>query len=445
MMRDRSEVLRDAPEADEPGCPWRAVVRCLICFLTAGMVTGSAAGNEALDLLETDPGSGVGTVRTSGPDPVVERAARELRVLPDPALRERWNPELSPEFQIRLTEAEAIVTDVALRGLFEWRMDTGDIRFSDDTEHEVDSSRLRRARLGLALLAYYDTELLVEGMFDGDGDYRGLESLKARIPVGDRMALSVGKFPPPFSVEYSQDAAVRWFPELSPLVAQMAPANSLGALLEGQRTRWDWKIGWFSGDADRDVPAFDGNGYVLAGIGYAFDRTVGSAAYQRWHLDYIHNFDGSVSESVPLGYRNMVATGLQMSAGRFDLMGDLMLAKGDAGTVWGTSIAGGYWLLEDAVRIVARFDYARSDTDGGVLGGWGVPRSGTDSVQAFGYPTVWAGQELRSIYSGLNIHLYEDNLILNSGVEYRRMYEVLGGSSDKLDALIWQLGGRLAF
>jgi hypothetical protein len=419
--------------------------RCVVAALAVMVSTGFA--NEALDLLEAEPGSGIGTVMTTGPDPAVERKAEQMIAPPDPTLRRRWDPELSPQFQIRLTDAEAIISDVAFRGLFEWRLASGDIEFGDGTGMEVDSSRFRRARLGLALLAYYDTELLVEGMFDGEGAWRGIESLKARIPLGERTALSLGKFPPPFTLEYARDAAVRWFPELSPLVAQIAPADSLGALLEAQGASWDWKLGWFSGDADRDTPSFDGNGYVLAGLGYTFNggSGEGGTGYRRWHLDYIHNFDAALSESIPLGYRNMVATGFQMSSGRFDVMADLMLAKGAAGSVWGASVGGGYWLLEDAVRLVARFDYATSNTDGGVLAGWGIPRSGGDVMQPFGYPAVWAGDELRSLYSGLNIHLYEDNLILNSGLEYRSMSGVLGGPSETLDALIWQAGGRLAF
>lgn len=422
-----------------------------VCLAALALVVAArpAGANEALDLLEANPGSGVGTVRVTGPDPA---ASREETLDPgtvDPSLPRRWNTELQPSFKIRLTEAEPVVSEVAARGLFEWRMEGGELSLEDGGDTKIDSSRLRRARLGLALLAYYDTEIQIEGLFDGGGSYRGLETLKARIPVGGDRALTLGKFPPPFTLEYAQDPAVRWFHEMSPLVTQIVPASSLGALLEGHEGNWDWKGGWFSGNADRDLPSFDGNGYVLAGVGYSINGPAGGDAggtgYQRWHFDYIHNFDKMRSESVPLGYEHLVATGFQLSSGRLDFMGDFLLAKGDAGSVWGMSLAGGYWLMDDALRLVARYDYASSDDLGGVLAGWGVPRSGSDAVQPFAYPELRAGGELQSIYSGLNLHLFDHNLILSSGLEFRTLSDVIDADGDTIDSWIWQAGGRLAF
>jgi hypothetical protein len=293
--------------------------------------------------------------------------------------------------------------------------------------------------------------LQADVLFDGDADFVGIETLAARIPAGDELMLTAGKFRPPFTLEYTQDAAVRWTRELSPLVAQMVPSSSLGAMLQGQGPagQWDWKLGWFSGDADEDLPGFRGDGYLLAGIGYSgyarpepgSGRTVSS--WHRWHLDYIYNFDGAQSRSVPMGYEHMVATGMQMSAGRFDLMGDFLFAHGDSSTAWGGTISAGYWLMEDALRLVGRFDYARSNDEGGIVAGWGVPGSGSDILQPFSAPITYAGMELYSIYSGLDLFLYGQNVILSSGLEIRSLNDVVDG--DDIDSLIWQTGGRLAF
>ena len=111
----------------------------------------------------------------------------------------------------------------------------------------------------------------------------------------------------------------------------------------------------------------------------------GRARLNRWHVDYIYNFDPSKAEAVPNGYRHLLAAGLQFSEGKMDLMGDVSLANGEDSSVLGLSVNGAYWLLEDAVRLVGRWDFAVSDDPGGVYSGWGVPASGAEAVQPFGH------------------------------------------------------------
>jgi len=412
-----------------------------------GVQVALLSANEALDFLEAELGeeewADQGSVEEVG-----KGEKKEVRpVLMDPSLPGRWDPELMALLPVKIAQPGA--EEVALRGLYEWRMDHGDLDIEGGPDGEVDSSRSRRMRLGVALKTFYEAELQADVLFDGEADYAGIETLLARVPVGDSLLVSAGKFPPPFTLEYTQDAAVRWTRELSPLVAQMVPASSLGVMVQGQGARWDWKLGWFSGDADRDVPSWCGQGYLLAGLGYSgygavpVGAAAGTASWTRWHLDYIYNFDGAESRSVPMGYEHLLATGVQVSSGRFDLMNDFLLAHGETSRAWGMTMTGGYWLMEDALRLVTRFDYAKSGDEGGILSGWGIPTSGSEAAQPFSYPTVYRGGELFSIYGGLDLHLSDRNLILSSGLELRTLSDVVG--SGDIQSLIWQTGGRVAF
>ncbi|MDB4538033.1 hypothetical protein N9230_05420, partial [Akkermansiaceae bacterium] len=119
------------------------------------------------------------------------------------------------------------------------------------------------------------------------------------------------------------------------------------------------------------------------------------------------------------------------------------LAKGNDQTAWGVTAAGGYWLVEDAVRLVGRYHYAKSREDGGVLVGWGVPGTGTDAGQPFGSPLSTSASELHSIYGGLNFHLFEDNLLLGTGLEYRNLSGVVGEGD--FDSWGWNTWARFAF
>ncbi|MDA0766630.1 MAG: porin [Verrucomicrobia bacterium] len=412
-----------------------------------GLQSTVAWGNAALDFLEAELGEEELQAENVSEEDPVEASKKVVEAVEDPSLPTRWNPELVPLLSVNLAPTEG--DTLALRGLYEWRLDHGEVDVFGGDGQKVDSSRARRARLGVALKTFYQTELQADVLFEGDADYAGIETLMARVPVGDSLLISGGKFPPPFTLEYTQDAAVRWTRELSPMVAQMVPASSLGLMAQGRSERWDWKLGWFSGDADRDVPSWRGDGYLLAGLGYSAyaippaGGDPGASAWHRWHLDYIYNADGARSRSVPMGYEHLLATGFQYSSGRVDFMNDFLMARGDASSAYGLTMTGGYWLMEDALRMVARFDYGKSNDPGGILAGWGVPAGGAEALQPFSYPVMHAGGELYSIYAGLDLFLYDQNLILSSGLEMRTLKEVI--DSGDIDSLIWQTGGRIAF
>lgn len=412
--------------------------------------SGGVWANKALDILESDARAGKGGFPVPEYEETRETVSADPKVIVevDLSLPRHWDTELEPLFPVEPLGGPGL-SAFALRGLYEWRYERGEIDGAAGGDVEMDSSRVRRARLGMALRTFYNTELEGQALFDGGGSYRGIETLKVRVPLSEAVALTVGKFQVPFTLENTQDAAVRWTPELSPLVAQMAPANSLGVMLGGRGGDLEWKVGWFSGDAARGIPDLGGGGFLLAGLAYHINGVVphgdgsASSSYNRLHLDYLYNFEGAESESIPMAYRHLVSAGFQSSSGRVDVMGDFLLASGDESTAFGLALSGSYWLMEDALRLVGRYNFSSSDDPGGVLSGWGIPNAGSDGLQALSYPVESSGEWLNSIYVGLNVHLYQDNLILSTGLDFRNLKEVVGG--DEIDSWTWLTGGRMAF
>lgn len=391
--------------------------------------------NEALDLLDSElPGSGQVYLDSADPPSAEETEAKKKTVPPDHTLPQRW-PIETPSL---VTFGDPLKTRISPRGLFEYQYQDQNI---------ARGSKLSRARVGLALQTYYGIELTADALLSSEGDYEGWDTLQVSFPVTDEMQLSLGKFPPQFGNEYSQDPSARWFPTLSPLVAQIAPSSSLGVMADGGNSRLEWKGGWFSGDGSRDLPGVEGDGYFIAGVATSLNGLGGVEAgtpdYRRWHFDYIYNFDGRDSETVPMGYRHLMSTGMQMSTGRFDFYSDFLLAKGNDQTAWGLTAAGGYWLVEDAVRLVGRYHYARSREDGGLQVGWGVPATGRDALRPLGSPVISEASEIHSIYGGLNFHVFEDNFLFGTGVEYRDLSGVVGGND--FDSWGWNTWARFSF
>jgi hypothetical protein len=407
-------------------------------FALAGLLPVSAQANEALKLLAQEADSSQ-SIYEEAADLATSRKnlkVEEEKFAPlDPYLAERWRNELEPKFPIQA----ASETRVAPRGLFEYQHQDRSIG---------EGTKLSRARVGVAVETVYGIELQADALLSSSGKYEGWETLKGSVPVGQLARLHVGKFPPPFSTEYSRDAAIRWFPTLSPFAAQLAPASTSGAMFEGRGKKGDWKIGWFGSDADRSMPSFDGKGAILVSLAQSNNKggEKGSPQphFQRWHLDYLYNMEGSRSETIPQGYRHLVSLGSQYSAGGFDFFTELLAAKGSGNTAYGVTAAGRYWLLQDAISLVARYQYARSQNPGGIVSYWGIPDTGSDATFPTDFPATTVGGQLSSFYSGLNVHFDDDNFIIGTGLEYRSVSEI-GEENESLSSWGWTTFARYAF
>ncbi|WP_411845499.1 porin [Roseibacillus persicicus] len=432
------------------GSPWLAVG-----FI--GLFVSQGRGNEALDLLEGKITEDEVTVTEllQKEDADEEGAAAEEEqkktLVDDRDYSSRWKNRLAPLGMVYENETNPVVQRVAIDGLAEWGIANGDIDPKDGASQKIDDSQLKRVRLGGMMRAFYNTDL--EGRVVGDGDgYQGIDTLKATVQVNEALKVEAGKFRPPFSQEYRQDPNVRIAPGLSPIVAQVAPANTVGVRVSAENGPWEMGLGWFSGKQDQNIPEL-GGGFVLANLSYTFDGekvvdnsdedAVTPPGHQRWHLDYLYNTSEDVNGSVPNGYKHLLSTGIEVSSGNFDFGGDFIVANGDVDTAWGMTLTGRYWILEDALRFVGRYNYADTDDAGGLSVGYGVPGALGDSTQPLlGYSTVLSGDEYHSFYAGLDWHFVEEYLMLSTGLELKLLKDETNGDTS---SLLWHTGGRVAF
>ncbi|MEM9081500.1 MAG: hypothetical protein AAGC74_12500 [Verrucomicrobiota bacterium] len=431
----------------------KPTVVLMICLAGAS----GLLANEALDLLEGKISEEDLTL--SG---LLEDEEREPAAGPEPKQKtevktvdysRRWRRSLPPLVTFETDATEPVVQAVAIDGLAEWGYVTGTIERDGGTpDEDLDDNQLRRLRLGGMIRAFYNTDLEGRVVVDGSG-YQGIDTLKATVQVNEGLKVEAGKFRPPFTQEYRRDPEVRIAPGLSPIVAQVAPANTLGVKLTGLSGPWEMGLGWFSGEVDKSLPGFGGSGFILASLAYQFSGLPPESAestgeevlstHQRWYVDYIHNLDDGQPGSVPRGYEHVLATGIEVSSGDFDFSGDFVLANGPVDTAWGMSLMGRYWLLRDALRFVGRYGYADTDDIGGLSVGYGVPNASGDSRQPLaGYSTIQTGDELHSFYGGLDWHVIEDYLMFTTGVEYRVLKNQ---NADELSSWLWHSGARVVF
>lgn len=357
------------------------------------------------------------------------------------------------------------VQQVALSGYFDFQASFGKAETEANSgppataarNTELDGTRSRRARLGARIRAFNNTEIEAVGEFAGDSNYRGVERLKAYTQVTDTTGITYGKFRPNMGVESRIEPQVSPFQHRSALANLVAPPAALGVSIHHAGENFDYDIGYFSSDFDTDLGGFTGDGMLNLSISRTFyEKTGDTVSRNRWHADYIHNFDaGRLS---PYGYdvagrraangnqlivqnpayRHLFSTGIRIDSARSSFMGDFQLAKGDT-TVWGITLGGTYWLVPGTLNLVGRYQYAGTNDPQGIL-----TSLGNSGDLRYDSSPFFTGDEYHSFYLGTNLHLYKDSFVLQNGLEYSIINDE-AGQNFNTEAFTWQSGAKISF
>ncbi|MBK1884209.1 hypothetical protein JIN85_17450 [Luteolibacter pohnpeiensis] len=360
-------------------------------------------------------------------------------------------------------DANPYIQQLAITGFFDFQAAFGEVnvdRSGSTPKNSVDAdgTRTRRARLGARIRAFGNTDIEANAEFAGDSDYSGIERLSARTELNENASLTYGKFRPTFTTEYSTEDEFLLTPDRSMLTNMIAPSQTLGIRYNQKWKDWEYGAGWFSGDRDPNIPGIQGNGFISLNARRTFIESSDETKLRGvWHVDYINNMDGNTSDSITRynvkgrrsangnqlvnenpSFRHLFSTGVTLEQDRYSFAADFMYAKGNS-DVWGISLTPSYWAIPGTVKIVARYHYADSNDPGAL-----VTTMGTSSDPAFDDSPFYVGDEFHSFYLGANLHLYQDRMLLMSGLEYDILKDETGGGFNA-DAWIWHTGARLSF
>lgn len=355
------------------------------------------------------------------------------------------------------------VQHLAMTGFFEWQYADGEAEVKQQSGAvietvDIDSSEMRRARLGARMRAFCNTNIESVGEIAGDSNYSGIERLSARTELPKNFGVTYGKFRPQFTAEYRQEPEQSPYPDRAMFLNMIAPATTIGVRFDYKYQDWEYGIGWFSSDSDPYFPSVEADGILAINIARNFVETTGdTVTHTRWHLDYLHNYDAGESGSVPRynvaghrsangnqlvannpAFRHLFSTGFTLEQDRFSFIGDFMLAKGGT-KAWGLTLASSVWAVPGYLKIVGRYHYAGSDDPGAI-----VSTMGASTDPYFDSSPFFIGDEYHSFYLGANAHLYKDRLLLMTGFEKVMLDDEAGGGFNT-DATIWHTGVKASF
>jgi hypothetical protein len=417
-----------------------------------------ASANEALDRLERGGRSPTSSATT----PTEAPAPSTARTWQPPA----WSASSLDPVWNRATLYEnpenPWIQSVAITGQFDWRIASGSAEIDaangqPEQRIGIHGSLTRRARLGARIRAFNNTDIEAAGEFAGNSSYSGIERLAIHTTAIPHVTLRAGKFRPPFSNDFIDDPQHSPYPDRNVLTHMLVPNRALGLTLGHSRGDWDYALGWFSNDTDPWFPSLDSSGLIIASVRRHFLETTGSTPVKGvWNLDYMFNLDDNSTHLLPRpsngtslsanggqpitdpAFRHMVNAGVTLESQRTSLNAGFSFATGDS-KVWGVNISPTWWAIPGTLRIVGRYQYAASNTAGGVITALG-PAS--DPLRNPG--TLFTGNTLHSFYLGANLHLYQDKLLLTTGLE-NTLIDDADGLGFNTEAWILHAGAHLSF
>ncbi|GHC64187.1 porin [Roseibacillus persicicus] len=354
-----------------------------------------------------------------------------------------------------------LIQELTVFGRFQYQgawVDGSDVN-GDDFEDSYDE--FRRVRIGAKgkFLQYFDFKANINIVSDGrpssgelDWDYQSFDEaligfdIKKAFGVDqlDKLHVSYGRHKFAISHEAVESSKKILTVERSAISNKVYGSDRpTGVKLKAEKGQWSALLGAYSTEVEDEFVAGWGESVAYqASIGYQVSDELQVLA------DFVYN-DGDVGSASTWQYKWATSLSAVYESGRFGLVTDLIY--GDNGTAgmgqtnpdrqdefWGVVVIPHYWLVEDRLQAVARYQYQGSDASEGIrLNSRYLRRTDDTGADING----GRGDSHHSIYLGLNYYLCDHNAKLMAGVEY----DELSTPTGDVDALTWWLAFRTYF
>jgi hypothetical protein len=226
--------------------------------------------------------------------------------------------------------------------------------------------------------------------------------------------------------------------ERSAIANKLYGANSrpTGVTLDAALGDWSGTIGLFSGEDDSEF---------IGGWndGQAYYASIAHQTTDEWRfvLDTVVN-DPSGADDY-LGYDWATAFNAIYEKDRFGTIATLVFGENNgAGTQDGSfhaiMVMPYYWIIEDRLQAVLQYQYAGAEESEGIRTNSRYIRSANPAGVNV---NSGRGDELHTLYAGLNYHFCGDNLKVMGGIEFTQLDTPVGD----MDALTYLIGFRTFF
>jgi hypothetical protein len=254
----------------------------------------------------------------------------------------------------------------------------------------------------------------------------------------DSLKLNYGRFKFNMTEEVHMSSKEIYTVERSAIANKLYGANNrpTGVTVDAALGKWSGTAGVFSGEDDSEFIGGwnDGQAYYLSLAHETSDEW-------RLVLDTVVNDEDGADDF--LGYDWATAFSAVYSKDRFGAVTTLAFGENngvgtEGGSFGAIMVMPYYWVIEERLQAVIQYQYAGASESEGIRTNSRYVRSENPSGVDV---NSGRGDQLHTVYAGLNYHFCGDNLKLMGGVEYTNLETPAGD----VDALTWLIAFRTFF
>lgn len=266
--------------------------------------------------------------------------------------------------------------------------------------------------------------------------YKDIYEVAISYSPSEAFNLGVGKIKTRyFSQEWNTRTRELLVFENSLLVNMIIPQQLTGVWTTGVINNWYYALALYSGDYENEFSRFDAGAVIQASIGYDFAKDL------RWDKALVKfDYQGSTSpknSNGPAKFPDAFSLNSTWQKGKFYGYTDLLgaIGRGTQSDVFGITLTPTYFIIDNRLQFITRYQYAHGDHDGLQL------QTRYEDLAPGIISTKGKGDDYNAMYFGLNYYIYGHNLKLMAGTEYNNMT----GGSKNFSGWTTLLGLRLAF
>jgi len=354
------------------------------------------------------------------------------------------------------------IQELRVFGRFHWQYAYLDGRGAEGNgtrKFTYDTNEIRRLRIGskLRFLNYFEANASVNFSNDltplGGAhkiEYFNLYSATIALNVQkafdltsvDALEFRIGKEKTSPTAEDDTSSRFIKTVERSALGNYVSIPSSSGIFLASEKDRWIMDLGVSSGDLEREFTKFNNNYFYNLRLGYKWKNP---SFVDKSRIDFRFIINGDEEKNANKNLESFGAYNLKWVStlstiskkGRFTLLTDLVLGDNGSdfdfdkkgrptsnpdreGSFWGVVVMPSYWIMEDQLEAVFRYQYvgasekegyridARYSRIAGKVGGFTGPNDLSNG----------RGDSHHSAYLGLNYYLCGENAKIMTGIEY---------------------------
>ncbi|TLD72078.1 hypothetical protein FEM03_04955 [Phragmitibacter flavus] len=339
-----------------------------------------------------------------------------------------------------------IIQELALQGRIHLQYaygdsDEGNYGTSDRPEEVTwgDEVEVRRWRLGLKSKLF--NQFTLDGMInvspDIDPFYDSIYDLRLIWSPNKNFNLGVGKRKANyFGLEQGISSNNILTVERSLLSNTLFAGELVGAWADGKAGNFLYGIGVYAAAEDDELDTFSAGEMIQVSLGYDYSEAVGAKkAFTK--LEFQHSTDEGNAGGAGL-FDNAISLNSTYENGRFGFYSDVLagFGQGGQGDVFGVILMPAYYIVEEKLQAVLRYQFATGDSDSLRLQSR-YERLAPDLTDG------GRGEQYNAVYAGLNYYLYGHKLKFMGGVEYHNMDG--GGDGGDFDGVTFLAAFRLSF